>query len=241
VDARSVIPPGYVERCATILAERPDVAVVGGAQVTVARSGAPRDVGIARALNNRWGMGLARYRRDGASGPSDTVYLGAFRTAELRAAGGWDPRFPTNQDFELNQRMGREGIVWYESGMDVGYLPRPGVVALFRQYHRFGRWKVRYWRRTGERPLGRQALLLAVPFVGVAGLGWWLVAGARTRVALLAAGAGGVAVFEALGSAGPPGPPAAHGWSLAASAAVGAGWTSGVWREVLPGVGRTSA
>jgi succinoglycan biosynthesis protein ExoA len=233
VDARSVIPPRYIERCASVLVARPDVAVVGGAQVAEPRSASARDLGIARALNNRYGMGLARYRRAAESGPADTVYLGSFRTSELRAAGGWDTRFPTNQDFELNQRMGRTGTVWYEAGLPVGYYPREGLAPLFAQYRRFGRWKVRYWRATGDRPQPRQLALLALPFVGAAGALLALGAGRSTRRLVGGAGVAALVAVERFGPTGPDAPPLARVWSLLASITVAVGWTVGVWDEVL--------
>ncbi len=115
VDARCRVPVDYVSCCVEVLASRPEIAVTGGSQVAVARQTDSRSIGIARALNNRWGMGGSRYRRGAASGPADTVYLGAFRSADLRAAGGWDERYHTNQDFELNRRMARRGIVWFDA------------------------------------------------------------------------------------------------------------------------------
>ena len=109
VDARSRIPADYVRRCVAVLTTRSEVAVVGGAQVAIAsREGGLGD-GIARALNNRYGMGWSRYRRGAESGPADTVYLGSFRTSELRSAGGWSLAFPTNQDFELTGGSQPEG------------------------------------------------------------------------------------------------------------------------------------
>ncbi len=173
VDARSIIPRDYVRRCVEVLESRPEVAVTGGAQVAVARDDSPAAIGIARALNNRYGMGLSKYRSGAGSGPTDTVYLGAFRTQELRDAGGWDERFATNQDFDLNRRMGRRGIVWFESGLDVEYLPRRTIGELFAQYRRFGQWKARYWRLTGDRPRPRQVLLLGLmPAASIVGIGW---------------------------------------------------------------------
>jgi hypothetical protein len=230
VDARSRIPRHYVRTCADVLARRPEVGVVGGAQVTVPRSDRPADLGIARALNNRFGMGLARYRRGAASGPTETVYLGAFRTDDLRALGGWDERFPTNQDFELNRRVGRDRVVWFDQSLDVGYLPRRTVVDLFRQYHRFGTAKVRYWQVTGDRPRARQLALLGAPAVAAAVATVALArSSGRQRIGLVALGASAVAAVEVLGPTGPPAPPSAHLRSAAASAAVSAGWTLGAW------------
>lgn len=233
VDARSIVPPDYVRRCVELLREDAGRRVVGGAQVAVPRDGTPTAIGIARALNNRWGMGLSKYRRGAPSGPTDTVYLGAFRTEELRAAGGWDERFATNQDFELNRRMGRDGIVWFESGLDVGYLPRRGIGALFRQYRRFGQWKVRYWRTTGDRPRPRQLALLAVAPTWLLGLVVLPFLPSGRRRALLAAAAAGALVFEVAGSDRTGDPLASHAVGLAGSAAVAAGWSLGAWESLL--------
>ena len=233
VDARSRVPPDYVRRCVEILEERPEVAVTGGAQVAIASRGDALGDGIARALNNRWGMGLSRYRRGAASGPADTVYLGAFRTAQLREVGGWSEAFPTNQDFELNRRLAALGLVWFDAALPVGYVPRPDVLSLFRQYRRFGAWKVRYWRRTGDRPRPRQlALLVGVPaFAAIATAG--LATGSARRRALAGAAlVGAVAFVELRGSRGPRGGPAAHAWSALASGVVGAGWLTGAWGEL---------
>jgi succinoglycan biosynthesis protein ExoA len=232
VDARSLIPPDYVSSCVRVLDDRPDVAVVGGAQIAVARGDSIRDLGIARALNNRYGMGLSRYRRGAASGPADTVYLGAFRTDELRAVGGWDERFATNQDFELNRRMGRFGAVWFEADLSVGYLPRASLSALFRQYHRFGRWKVRYWATTGDRPQPRQCVLVVAPLVGAVIAGLTIRRGPRVACAgALAAGVAAVAV-ESRGCGGPDAGPAARVIAVAALAATSTGWLSGIYREL---------
>jgi GT2 family glycosyltransferase len=230
VDARSFVPPEYVRVCSKVLDERPDVAVTGGAQVAVAVGDDPWGVGIARALNNRWLMGLSRYRRAATSGPSDTVYLGAFRTEVLRAAGGWDERFATNQDFELNRRLGGLGLVWFEQGLAVGYRPRASLAQLARQYHRFGRWKARYWSVTGDRPRPRQLALLGAPLASLVGgaVMWWC--GPRSRLPLVVAAAAGAVAAELRGPTGPRSrDPAAHAVSLAASAVVGASWLAGAW------------
>ncbi len=235
VDARSRIPVDYVSTCVDVLLSRPEVAVVGGAQVAVARSPQARDLGIARALNNRWGMGGSRYRRGAASGPADTVYLGAFRTAQLRACGGWDERFATNQDFELNRRMSSVGMVWFESRLAVGYVPRATLAELFSQYRRFGSWKVRYWRSTDDRPQARQLLLLGTPLAAVLAIAAWLRLGRKGRVLAATAAAASVVVFDRSGPSGPRGGMVAHGYGVVASASVAAGWVTGVATELAAG------
>ncbi len=238
IDARSCPPPDYVERLVEVMSDR-SIAVSGGSQIAMARSGSVLDQAIARALNNRWGMGGSSYRRAGASsGTTDTVYLGVFRRVQLVEAGGWNPDYPTNQDFELNQRMMQFGSVWFEAALPVGYLPRADLRGLFAQYHRFGRWKATYWSH-GNRPGTRQWVLLSGPTLGlVAGvpmvwligstLGWPLFAALG-----LVAGIAAVFTLDALG-----GHAAAAGLRIRALAglsnvAIGASWYLGVVRQMF--------
>lgn len=200
VDARSLISVGHVRLCTAALLAEPTRVVVGGGQRAVARPAASVVArGIARALNNRWTTGLARYRRSSAAGPADTVYLGAFFTEALRQVGGWAMELPTNQDFDLNQRLRAHGSVWFDPALTVRYLPRETLGALGRQYFRFGRWKRRYWRLRSTRPTPRQWALLALPpACGALGL----VAVIRAPVpALAVAGTAGI-LLDAAGGEG---------------------------------------
>ena len=227
VDARSVIEPHYVSTCVRVLAEQPETVVTGGSQVAVARDPGARAQGIARALNNRFTMGGARYRSGASSGSTDTVYLGAFRTEQLREAGGWDEYYNTNQDYELNRRMAGFGTVWFDDRLKVGYLPRTSFRALWQQYHRFGRWKVRYWRRTKTRPERRQWIVIAAPPCAAALLVWLLQRHRRSALGAV------LAVPMAIDVRGGPGPAQfSHRvvGQLAAAVIAGA-WWSGVVRE----------
>lgn len=223
VDARARIPRDYVRRCVELLTNRPDIVVVGGRQRAVPPMDGAYGEGIARALNNPYTMGLSRYRRGVKSGQTDTVYLGSFRTDQLRSVGGWDNRFHTNQDFELNRRLKDYGAIWFESDMDVEYVPRSSVGALFRQFHRFGRWKVRYWRLSGDLPRARQILMLFLPL----GMTTLVVFGWPTSADLV------VAFLPLLLLAIRWHPRSTTVPMVMATAAVATGWTSGVWREAL--------
>jgi succinoglycan biosynthesis protein ExoA len=236
VDARSIIPSHYVRTCVGVLLARPDIAVVGGSQVAAARAGAGVVArGIERALNNPFVMGFSRYRRQASSGESDTVYLGAFRTGQLREVDGWDERLTTNQDFDLSRRMSQVGTVWFEAPLEVEYLPREGLLALFRQYLRFGEAKVRYWRLTGDRPRPRQLALLIAPSAGsMAALGWALrrpPRGPRIAATLLA-GVGGLLAIDAVGNRGRAADSRCRATAVVASALIAGGWVLGVLRAL---------
>jgi GT2 family glycosyltransferase len=229
VDARSRIPSDYVRRCLDLLGSRPDIAVVGGRQMAVAPDGGAVATGVARALNNRWGMGLAHYRRGGPSGEADTVYLGAYRSADLRAVGGWRTDLAVNEDFDLNRRLRPYGQVWFDDGLVVDYLARGTLGALARQYWSFGIGKATYWRRSGDRPRPRQVALLAGPVVA-AGLvaGVLAAAGPLSAGLLLVAGAAVAAGVEVIGSDQPSGGLRVHLASLGSLICVAGAWLAGV-------------
>ena len=235
VDARSRIPVDYLATCSMILERRADVAVVGGRQHAIAETtSATTAVGIKRSLNNPISTGWARYRRSGTSGPADTVYLGFFRRCDLVELGGWDPRLLTNQDFDLNRRLSARGDVWYEASLLVDYVPRTSFRDLAVQYHRFGRWKVRYWRTTRDRPRLRQLALLSGgvlililgPFVMVRMLrqrsGWLLLC--ATGLGMVAAERHGDDEADPL---------IASVASIGASGVVGISWLAGIARELV--------
>jgi hypothetical protein len=181
VDARSLPDSEYVGRCVSRLEAQPAIGIVGGHQRPMSLS--PRVVAraLARVLADPIAAGGAAYRRPTASGAVDTVYLGAFRTEELRAIGGWDERLAANEDFELSDRYRAGGqTVWLEEGIDVGYECRDRLSSVWNQYQAFGTAKVTYWRVTKSRPRLRQVVgvglpiglaLAVVPAVWLAG--WW--------------------------------------------------------------------
>lgn len=242
VDARSRVPRHYLRRCLELLTAHPDAAVVGGRQRAVPAGAGPVDVGVARALNNRWGMGLARYRRGAASGRADTVYLGAYRTAQLRQVGGWRPDLAVNEDFDVNRRLRPLGTVWFDAGLEVDYLPRSSWPDLVRQYWQFGQGKARYWRLSGDAPRPRQLVLLGLPVAALA-----LVVAAQRAAGpvgagvVVAAGAVGAVALEGLGAESPRGGLLSHLAAVGALATVAGAWLAGVGRGLICGPPRPPA
>lgn len=229
VDARSRIPPDYVRTAVDRLTSDSAITVIGGSQVATTDAAAGTKArAIAHALRNPVVTGLSRYRRGRRAGPSDTVYLGSFRRAELLDAGGWDERLSTNQDFELNRRMSSRGLVWYDPELEVGYVPRATLEGLAAQYRRFGRWKAAGWVE-GVVPLTpRHVVLLLAPVAGVSLL--WAVA-RRSRIA--AAGLvllGGVAVEAQTRDRARP---AERLLSPAAASVIVGSWYAGVLEQGL--------
>ncbi len=140
-DAHSVLTAGYVRRAVETLA-RTGAASVGGRQHPAGTTFFER--AVAMAITTLLGSGGARYRLDGAEGPVDTFFLGAFRRQALDAVGGFDASLVRNQDYELNWRLRQRGeVVWFDPDprMAAIYKPRSSVGRLARQYWDYGRWK----------------------------------------------------------------------------------------------------
>ena len=213
IDAQSRIPEDYRDRLVALLTTTRAVNV-GGRQVALTGTGFR--AAVAAAMNSPLGHGGADYRADAQGAdpsrarPVDTVYLGAYRREALLRSGGFDERFLTNQDAELNERLRRAGgTVLLDPSLAVGYLPRSSVRALGRQFLAYGRGR----RSTARHhPGSLRARQLAAPVLvsalaasaAFALLGATLGAGGWTLVPLLIV-AGGYGCLLLVGSilAGP--------------------------------------
>ncbi len=146
MDAHSEYPREYL-RLGVERLRRGDVVSVSGPQIAVGDSGWSRRVAL--ALQTPLGVGGARFRRASeAELEVDTGFTGMWRREVLVAAGGWDERWPTDEDCELAFRLtahgGRHVCL---PRMAAAYIPRGSVTALSRQYWRYGLHKVPTFRR----------------------------------------------------------------------------------------------
>jgi len=176
LDAHSTPEPDYVERCLETL-ERRQAANVGGLweikpgrDTWIAR-------GIAAAAAHPLGAGDARYRTSGSEVPVETVPFGAYPRDWLDRVGQFNEDLLTNEDYEYNERIRRlGGVVWFNPAIRSAYLARGSLLALSRQYARYGFWKARMLLRFPASLRLRQALpplfvlsslalLVSIPFV----------------------------------------------------------------------------
>jgi glycosyltransferase involved in cell wall biosynthesis len=167
IDGHCVVAPDYVERCVEAL-EHTGAAMVGGGmtpEVDDSDEGALQR-GIAAAMASRLGAGPARFHVGGRTGWVDTVYLGAFRTADARAVGGYAEDVGVNEDAEFAIRMNARGGVWFDPAIRSTYAPRTSVEALARQFYRYGRSRALTSRRHPSalrlRQLAAPALVLGL-------------------------------------------------------------------------------
>jgi glycosyltransferase involved in cell wall biosynthesis len=159
VDAHTVVTPDYVSHCVKLL-ESTDAANVGGLMRPVGTTYTER--GVALATTTPFGIGDSKFHYLEAEQFVDTVYMGAFRREIFDQVGLFDEELIRNQDYELNIRIRKAGgkilltpkIISY-------YTPRSSLLALWRQYFQYGRWKVRTLQKHPDSLRWRQA---APPF-----------------------------------------------------------------------------
>jgi len=170
MDAHAHYPSGYLQLGIERL-ERGDVVSVSGPQLAAGDGRWSRRVSL--ALASPLGVGGAKFRRVMSEEIEvDSGFTGMWRRADLVAHGGWDEAWANDEDLELAARL-REGggrIVCLPA-MAASYVPRDSVLALARQYWRYGFYRVKTSRRhpTSLRPSQLLPPMLMLTLAGTVG------------------------------------------------------------------------
>jgi hypothetical protein len=167
MDAHTIYPSRYLEIGVARLRSG-DVASVSGPQIAVGAS--PWSRRIALALRTPLGSGGAGFRRENEDEIEvDTGFTGMWRSSTLEAHHGWDEEFINDQDMELAARIRQGGgRIVCVPGMAASYIPRDSLLALARQYLRYGRYRVKTSRRHPNSLRRSQLLPPALVVVGAA-------------------------------------------------------------------------
>jgi succinoglycan biosynthesis protein ExoA len=100
---------------------------------------------VALALTSPLGVGGAGFRRRMSEEVEvDSGFTGMWRHEVLDLYGGWDERWPVDQDFELAARMRADGrrIVCIPE-MAAAYIPRNSIKRLAKQYWTYGYYRAK--------------------------------------------------------------------------------------------------
>ncbi|MEX2030812.1 MAG: glycosyltransferase family 2 protein [Anaerolineales bacterium] len=198
LDAHSVPESDYVSRCLQAL-EETGAANAGGLWRILPAGNGWIARSIAAAGAHPLGAGDARYRTSGAAGPVETVPFGAFPRSWLTRMGGYDESLHSNEDYELNHRLrSAGGTIWFDPRIRSSYRARADLVALSRQYSRYGFWKARMLRRHPDSIRWRQVL----PPLFVASLGVLGLASLWSATALWVLGVESLVYLAVVGGAG---------------------------------------
>jgi succinoglycan biosynthesis protein ExoA len=228
IDAHCDYPAGYVP--ALISAARRHAA---GAVVVpmVSRGRSGFQIAAAAAQNSVIGTGGSPHRHVGEGRFVDHGHHALIAIDLFRAAGGYDESMATNEDAELDCRIGQAGgRIWLEPSLALSYHPRSTPLALWRQYYRYGRGRAQTVTRHGLRLKLRQAVPLLVPAAAALAL----LAPLSWALALPCAAWAGLC----LGAGAAIGIRAGSGWAMLSGVAamiMHLGWGTGFLRERLFG------
>ncbi len=227
VDAHSTVPPGYVARAVSRLAEGRWVGV-GGRKSAVGRTPAGR--AVAAVLNSPLAVGGSTYHYGTRETVVDHIPFGAYPTALVRELGGWDESIPNNEDFEFDQRLRGRGELLFDPELEIAWQARDDVRQLFAQYRRYGRGKpqvaLRHPGSVKLRHLAPPALVLWLGAVAATAL-------RRPRLAALAVAPYAAAVGAAAAVIDRSTPPGTDRRAVPlALVAMQVGWGLGFWEGV---------
>ena len=140
MDAHSEYADDYISKCVEYL-EKTGAENVGGPMIAKGKTQIQK--AVAAAYHSPFALGGGKFHDEDYEGYADTVYLGAFRRETLLKLSLYDERLPCNEDDDLNFRLVESGgKVFITPKIKSVYYPRASYPALFKQYFRYGFWKV---------------------------------------------------------------------------------------------------
>jgi succinoglycan biosynthesis protein ExoA len=124
--------------------------------------GRPQPLDVTGANRVQRAIAAARASRLGHH-PASHIYSGrpdfvgpqsvaiAYRKSVFDTVGLFDERFDACEDLEFNHRVAKAGLIcWFSPRVRVHYHPRATLTGLFRQMVRYGRGRVRLFRKHPE-------------------------------------------------------------------------------------------
>ena len=147
-DAHSEYSNNYISNCINYL-EKTGANNVGGPTIVRGKGGLQSV--IAAAYHSKFALGGGNHHKADYEGFSDTVFLGAFRKADIKEIGYYDERFVRNEDDDLSFTMVENGMkIFITPNIKSIYYPRSKYKDLFKQYFEYGMWKVAVIKKHGR-------------------------------------------------------------------------------------------
>lgn len=192
VSAHCELDSGYVSTAvATLHRTRADL--VGGPMRAVGHGHVGR--AIALATSSPFGVGDARFHYTDREEEVDTVYQGFFRRSLVETIGLFDESMDCNEDDEFSFRIKKNGgHIVCNPAIRSRYHSRATLRSLWRQYLRYGYWKVRlirgFARQMSRRHFVPAAAVLTGVLLAAAGFAypacWFVLGSACTAYAVCA-------------------------------------------------------
>lgn len=191
IDARTIIPSDYIEKCVNALLET-GADNAGGKQQPIIKfdnksfldDRALTQAAIALAFTHPFGVGNAQFRIGKKSGFVDTVYLGCFHKEIFAKVGLFDEEsVAISEDTDMNYRILKAGgRVYFDKDIIAYYYPRDTLNDLRKLYFRYGGTKAGIFVKLGSLTAMRQLVaplfivaLLLLPLLGLMSQWFWFV------------------------------------------------------------------
>jgi succinoglycan biosynthesis protein ExoA len=141
VDGHTIIALDYVRKCVEYLCQG-KADSIGGMMRPVGTTYVGQ--GVALVTSSPFGIGGSKFHYSDHEQYVDTVYMGAYWREIFNKIGLYDETFRINEDYELNYRLRKAGgKILLSPAVKSTYTPRSSLTALWWQYFRYGRWKIR--------------------------------------------------------------------------------------------------
>jgi len=147
VDGHCEIQRNYVLRCVTNLQNQENIECVGGTIDTIGETFVAQS--IALAMSTSFGVGNVAFRvNNGRSHYVDSVPFPAYTRSVFDRIGHFDEEMLCNEDDEFNYRLLKnKGRILLDKDITTRYYSRGSLKALWKQYFRYGLWKVRVMQK----------------------------------------------------------------------------------------------
>jgi glycosyltransferase involved in cell wall biosynthesis len=146
VDGHCEIQKDYVQICVNTLLNQ-DVDCVGGTTVTVGETFMAE--AIALSMSTPFGVGNVAFRvSNGTTKLTDSVPFPAYWKMIFERLGYYDEEMLCNEDDEFNYRLLKnQGRILMANDLKTLYYSRGSLTSLWRQYFRYGLWKIRVMQK----------------------------------------------------------------------------------------------
>ncbi len=139
LDAHTIYPTDYCLRILEVFQET-QADIVGGPMIKSGESLFQR--AVAYYTSTSFAVGGSKIHKTDYSGPSDHVYLGAWKRDIFKDIGYFDERLIRNQDDEFHYRAKSKGKnIFLSEKIKSLYFPRNSIKKLFSQYFQYGLFK----------------------------------------------------------------------------------------------------
>ena len=104
---------------------------------------------IVLAQTTKFGIGNVPFRQGVKDGRYvDTLAFGIYRREVFQKIGGYDIDLVKNQDDEFNFRMIQNNLkIWLDPSIKSIYYPRNSFLTLYKQYFKYGFYKIRVFQK----------------------------------------------------------------------------------------------